>query len=117
MSLKDRINKNNFKKGIVFASKVGDFVENKIGKAIEESSFKAEDLPDKPEKMTWYKVPLERGLSGDGSEYHIYVKIADPDKSRILLGQKSYCYRFDTQGPFCGRFHNHSCGNCRNRVA
>ena len=44
MSLKDRINKNNFKRGIVFASKVGDFVENRIGKAIEESSFKAENL-------------------------------------------------------------------------
>lgn len=92
MSLKDRQNKDNFKRGIVFASKVGDYVENRIGKAIEESSFKAEDLPDKPKEMTWYKVPLEKGLSGDGSEYHIYVKKADPDKLCIFLSGGGVAY-------------------------
>ncbi len=85
MRLKDKLNKDNFKRGVVFASKVGDFVENRIGKAIEESSFKADELPDNPEKMKWYKVPIEKGLSGDGSEYHIYVKLADPDKLCVFL--------------------------------
>ncbi len=92
MSLKDRLNKDNFKRGIVFASKVGDFVENRIGKAIEDSSFKAEVLPENPEKMTWYKVPLEKGMSGDGSEYHIYVKLADPDKLCVFLSGGGVAY-------------------------
>ena len=66
MSLKNRLNKNNLKSGIVFASRAGDFVENSIGKAIENRRM-APDLPKDPEKMVWYKVPLDRGLSGDGS--------------------------------------------------
>lgn len=92
MGLKDKINKSNFKRGIVFASKVGDYVENRIGRAIEESSFKAENLPKDPKDMTWYKVPLEKGLSGDGSEYHIYVKKADPDKLCIFLSGGGVAY-------------------------
>ena len=55
---------NNIKRGIVFASKAGDFVENSIGRAVE-NRILAPDLPKDPEKMTWYRVPLERGLSGD----------------------------------------------------
>ena len=85
MNLKNRLNKNNLKRGIVFASKAGDFVENSIGRAIENSAMKAEDLPAKPEKMTWYRVPLKKGLSGDGSEYYIYVKLADPDKLCVFF--------------------------------
>ncbi len=85
MSIKNRINKTNLKRGIVFASKAGDFVENSIGRAIENSSWKAEDLPKDPKDMTWYRVPLERGLSGDGSEYYIYVKKADPKKLCVFL--------------------------------
>ena len=92
MGLKDKTNKSNFKRGIVFASKVGDYVENRIGRAIEESSFKAENLPSDPKEMTWYKVPLEKGLSGDGSEYHIYVKKADPDKLCIFLSGGGVAY-------------------------
>ncbi len=85
MSLKNRLNKNNLKQGIVFASKAGDFVENSIGRAIENSPRRADDLPDNPEKMTWYRVPLEKGLSGDGSEYYIYVKLANPEKLCIFF--------------------------------
>ena len=85
MSRGNRINKNNFKRGIVFASRAGDFVENSISRAIENSGRKAEDLPKDPEKMTWYRVPLDKGLSGDGSEYYIYVKLADPDKLCIFF--------------------------------
>ncbi|MBQ7614639.1 MAG: pectin acetylesterase [Butyrivibrio sp.] len=84
MSIKNRLNKNNFKRGIVFASKAGDFVENSIGRAIEAKRL-APDLPKDPQKMIWYRVPLERGLSGDGSEYYIYVKLADPDKLCVFF--------------------------------
>ena len=84
MSLTIR-HKRNLKAGIVFASRAGDFVENRIGKAIENSGRKAEDLPKEPKPMTWYRVPLERGLSGDGSEYYIYVKLGDPDKLCIFF--------------------------------
>ena len=54
MSLTNR-HKRNLKAGIVFASRAGDFVENRIGKAIENSGRKAEDLPDEPKPMTWVK--------------------------------------------------------------
>ena len=84
MSLTNR-HKRNLKAGIVFASRAGDFVENRIGKAIENSARKAEDLPKDPKPMTWYRVPLERGLSGDGSEYYIYVNVGDPDKLCVFL--------------------------------
>ncbi len=87
-----KLRRNNLKRGVVFASKVGDFVENRIGKALEESSFKADELPEEPEKMKWYKVPLERGLSGDGSEYHIYVKLADPEKLCIFFSGGGVAY-------------------------
>ena len=85
MSIKNRLNKNNIKRGLVFASRAGDFVENSISRAIENSGRKAEDLPKDPEQMTWYRVPLEKGLSGDGSEYYIYVKLADPDKLCVFF--------------------------------
>jgi hypothetical protein len=85
MSLKNRLNKRNLKAGIVFASKAGDFVEERIGKAIENSALKAPDLPQDPQKMVWYRVPLDKGLSGDGSEYYIYVKLADPDKLCVFF--------------------------------
>ena len=92
MSIKNRLNKNNIKRGVVFASKVGDFVENRIGKAIEERGFEAEIIPDKPQAMKWYKVPIENGMSGDGSEYHIYVKKADPDKLCVFLSGGGVAY-------------------------
>ncbi len=85
MSLRDRHNKRNLKAGIVFASRAGDFVENRIGKAIENSGRKAEDLPKDPAKHTWYRVPLERGLSGDGSEYYIYACFGNPHKLCVFF--------------------------------
>ena len=92
MSIKNRLNKNNLKRGVVFASKVGDFVEYRIGKALEEKGYEADILPDDPESMKWYKVPIEKGMSGDGSEYHIYVKKADPDKLCIFLSGGGVAY-------------------------
>lgn len=92
MSLKDKLTKNNLKRGIVFASKVGDFVENRIGKAIEESNFNADILPENPEEMKWYKVPLEKGMAGDGSEYHIYIKKASSENLCVFLSGGGVAY-------------------------
>ncbi|MBQ3796457.1 MAG: pectin acetylesterase [Butyrivibrio sp.] len=92
MNLKDRITQNNIKRGIVFASKVGDFVENRIGRAIEERGFEADLLPKEPEDMKWYRVPIEKGMSGDGSEYHIYVKKADPKKLCVFFSGGGVAY-------------------------
>ena len=55
------------------AAKTGDFVENTTGERIE-SRFEAPLITAKPEIGVWYKLPIEKGQAGDGSEYHIYVK-------------------------------------------
>ena len=52
----------------------GDFVENRIGSRIARSDLSAPVLPEIPEEKVWYKVPLAEGISGDGSEYYIYLK-------------------------------------------
>ncbi|WP_035797887.1 pectin acetylesterase-family hydrolase [Butyrivibrio sp. MB2005] len=64
---------------------LGDFVENSIGKRIVEKDMLAPELPEEPEKKVWYRVPVPMGISGDGSEYYIYVKIADPKKLCIFF--------------------------------
>ncbi|MCR4903114.1 MAG: pectin acetylesterase [Butyrivibrio sp.] len=78
-------NKLNIKNGIVFASKAGDFIENSIGKTIDNTHLKAPELEGEPDLMTWYRLSLPECLSGDGSEYYIYVKKADPSKLCIFL--------------------------------
>ncbi len=65
--------------------KLGDFVENSIGKTIVDRDLLAPVLPNNPEKKVWYKVPIPNGKSGDGSEYYIYVKLADPKKMCIFF--------------------------------
>jgi len=52
---------------------VGDFLENAIGKRIE-SKYEAPLLEGDPEPLEWYRVMVPDGMSGDGSEYHIYIK-------------------------------------------
>ena len=71
MRLRDRTAKKNIKHGVVFAAKFGDFVENRLEKAIVQRNHLAEELPENPEKLKWYRVSLENGISGDGSEYYI----------------------------------------------
>ncbi|MBQ4218738.1 MAG: pectin acetylesterase [Butyrivibrio sp.] len=85
MRLRDRTAKKNIKHGVVFAAKFGDFVENRLEKAIVQRNHLAEELPENPEKLKWYRVSLENGISGDGSEYYIYVKIGNPDKLCIFF--------------------------------
>jgi len=85
MPSKSNINKQNIRHGIVFASKAGDFIEQSIGKTIDNTHLKAPELVGEPQDMVWYRVSLDKGISGDGSEYYIYVKKADPSKLCIFL--------------------------------
>ncbi len=70
-------------KGRELVSRMGDGIENTIGKTVQ-SRLEVSDLDINvltgdddssiiPEEMTWYRVPLENGISGDGSSYHTYV--------------------------------------------
>ncbi|MCR5032261.1 MAG: pectinacetylesterase family protein [Lachnospiraceae bacterium] len=54
--------------------KTGDLVEQSIGSRIEGTALEAPVLSGKPQTHKWYRIPLKEGLSGDGSEYHIYLK-------------------------------------------
>ena len=71
---------------------LGDFVEYSIGKRIVDKDLIAPELPEKPEKKKWYRVIIPMGMSGDGSEYHIYVKIADPKKLCIFFSGGGVAY-------------------------
>ncbi len=71
---------------------LGDFVENKIDKQMVERDLLAPELPDDPEDKKWYRVIIPKGISGDGSGYHIYVKIADPKKLCIFFSGGGVAY-------------------------
>ncbi len=83
--MKNLLNQENLEKGIVLASKAGDFVENAIGTAISESSLEAPLLPAQPKLRTWYRLPLAAGMSGDGSEYHTYLARGSSDHLCIFF--------------------------------
>lgn len=63
-------------------TRAGDFMENKLGERIENSRYEAPVLSpeaaDTPAALSavnvWYSLPIPEGKSGDGSEYHIYVR-------------------------------------------
>ena len=57
-----------------FMQSAGDFVEHSIGNKIAGSSLEAPALMGEMSDNLWYKLPLEGALSGDGSEYHIYLR-------------------------------------------
>ncbi|WP_026508966.1 pectin acetylesterase-family hydrolase [Butyrivibrio sp. MC2013] len=68
----------NGSKGPLFAYKMGERLENRLGEAIRNTSLQAPVLEEgmEAEMGSWYRVPLADGMSGDGSAYHIYVKKA-----------------------------------------
>ncbi len=76
-----------------FLEKAGDFMESKVGERIENSRYEAPELS--PEAATspaalsspgvWYRLPIPEGLSGDGSEYHIYVRRGRTDHLCVFL--------------------------------
>ena len=61
-------------KATELAATAGDFFEQSVGSRIEGSKYEAPILEGEPEDMVWYRIPIEDGMAGDGSEYHIYIK-------------------------------------------
>ena len=57
-----------------FVEYTGDFVEQSIGERLVRNRLEAPVLEGEPELSKWYRVPIEEGRSGDGSDYHIYIK-------------------------------------------
>jgi len=69
----------------VLMHKTGDMVEQSISNRIEGTQLEAPILLGKPEEHKWYRIPLSEGLSGDGSEYHIYLKKGTTDHLCIFF--------------------------------
>ena len=84
---KNRENRLNLSRGLAFAYRVGDLAEDWIGQRIEKSGLEAKLLRvgEMAYPHTWYKVPVEKGMSGDGSEYHIYMKCARLDRLVVFF--------------------------------
>lgn len=74
----------NLKSGQPFSARVGEFVENSIEKSILNGK-EAPVLSGEPEKKVWYRVPVPQGVTGDGSEYHIYIKKAPSENLCVFL--------------------------------
>ena len=80
-------------KGRELVSRMGDGIENTIGKTVQ-SRLEVSDLDIAgetsgdgliPEEMTWYRVPLPDGISGDGSSYHTYVSKGKQNNLCIII--------------------------------
>ncbi|MCR5674449.1 MAG: pectinacetylesterase family protein [Lachnospiraceae bacterium] len=84
---KNTTNLLNLSRGLAFAYRVGDFVEERIGQKIIENGHEAPVLEEgaMAYPRVWYRVPLAEGLSGDGSAYHIYLKAAHADKLVVFF--------------------------------
>ena len=68
---------------IHFPQEVGTFVEDAIGQF--ESRYEAPVPDGELLEQVWYRIPIPEGMSGDGSEYHIYVKKAQSDRLCVFL--------------------------------
>ncbi len=64
--------------------KLGNRMENVLDREIERR-FEAPLLEGVPEPMKWYRVPVNEGVSGDGSEYHIYIKRGTSENMCVFL--------------------------------
>ncbi len=73
--------------------KAGAFLENSIDAHLNSSPLAVPVLdpatytgvPSIPQTGHWFRVPLSKGMSGDGSEYHIYVKRGASQNTCIFL--------------------------------
>jgi len=74
MQDKNSSNRFNLKNGIAFAYRIGDIVEKTVGSALSGTPLEAPILNGKPRAGAWYRIPLEKGMSGDGSGYYIYLR-------------------------------------------
>ena len=84
---KDPGNLMNLSRGLAFFYRMGDLVEERIGQHIIEKDKEARVLEEGAMAYphVWYRVPLADGQSGDGSEYHVYLKAAHSDRLVIFF--------------------------------
>ena len=87
--------------GEALGVRVGNFVENSIERQIVRSKKKAPYLTGDPVRHVWYRVAVPGGITGDGSEYYIYIKKGT---------QKKLCVIFD-KGHGAGVGELFACGN------
>ena len=72
MPKKNQKNKENFGRGVAFACRVGDTLEEAAGSTIKKRDY-VPVLEGEPMERRWYRVPLPEGLCADGSDYYIYI--------------------------------------------
>ena len=65
--------------------RLGNLVENMIGNTIVRAKLEAPVLEGEPEELVWYRIPMPDCISGDGSEYHIYLKKGTTDNLCIFF--------------------------------
>lgn len=87
MPQKQQTNSDNLKRGLAFAYRVGDYFENSVSDMIANTHLGVAKLGDneEPSINTWYRVDIPKGLTGDGSEYYIYIKKGSPKNLLIFL--------------------------------
>ncbi len=61
------------------ATTAGDFIEQSVGNRIDGGRLAAPVLEGEPYQDIWYRVPIEDGMAGDGSGFHIYIKKGNTD--------------------------------------
>ena len=64
--------------------KIGHFVENRLNLRVTKK-HRAPELVGRPVRGLWYRIPVEGGLTADGSEYHIYLKKAAGEKGLCVF--------------------------------
>lgn len=103
MARKSLINKLNLKNGLAFSSQLGDFVDDAVGKKLPETRLVAPIYDENAREKTWYRYPIKDGISGDGSEYHIYVRRAPSDKLCIFFSGGGVAWNeFTAERPVTG---------------
>ena len=54
-------------------ARLGDYLDERLSLDFSRR-YEAPELEGRPREFVWYRIPIEEGVSGDGSEYHIYYK-------------------------------------------
>lgn len=70
--------------GKILATNAGSFIEHSIDSFVEHTE-EAPVLEGEPASHVWYRIPVPGGISGDGSEYHIYLKKGTSENLCIFL--------------------------------
>lgn len=83
-SVVKRLHERNKKLATKLVADTGSVLEQSISSIVEHRA-EAPALSGDPVPYTWYQIPLTDGISGDGSEFHCYLKTANSDHLVIFL--------------------------------